>query len=100
MFENGFALKISCKDWDSVWEHAKEFQCVTKHAIQFKIICLLQITPYIRNKMDPKCSSDLDCFFHFAWLPTLFLKTIVIMAHMAQNKKSITVNVYVSSPVT
>ncbi len=60
MFENDFALNISSKDWDSVWEHAKEFQCATKHAIQFKII---QITPYIRNKMDPKLSSDTDTLF-------------------------------------
>ncbi len=63
MFENYFAINICSEDWDSVWEHAKEFHCVTKHAIQFKIICWLQITPYIRNKMDPKLSSDIDTLF-------------------------------------
>ncbi len=63
MFENDFALNISSED--SVWEHTKEFQWVTKHAIQFKIIFLLQITPYIRNKMNPKCSSDIDTVSFF-----------------------------------
>ncbi len=63
MFENDFAPTISSEDWDSVWEHAKTFQLVTKHAIQFKIICLLQITPYFRNKMDPEFSLNIDTLF-------------------------------------
>ncbi len=49
MFENDFALNISSEDWDSVWEQAKEFQCVTKHAIQFEII-MLSIVIVTQNK--------------------------------------------------
>ncbi len=51
--------------------------------------------------MDPKFASDIDTliglFLSLCTIATLFLKIIVIMA---QNKKPIAVNVYVSSPVT
>ncbi len=51
--------------------------------------------------MDPNISSDIDTlcrlFLSLCMIAYIVLKTIVIMA---QNKKPIGVNVYVSSPVT
>ncbi len=94
MSENDFALNILSEVL--FWEHAKEFQSVTKHAVQLKIIWL-QITPYIRNTIDPNVSSAIDTFglcLSLCMIAYIVLETIVVMA---QNKKPIAVNVYVFS---
>lgn len=50
IWENDFAVNISSEDWDSVWDHAKRISlCNRVYVIQFKIICWLHISPYIRK---------------------------------------------------
>lgn len=75
MWENDFIVNISREDWDLVWDHAKRISvCNRARAIQFKIIRRLHITPYIRNKMDPKlspncskCKISVDNYIHCIW---------------------------------
>ncbi len=86
MFENDFVLNIYSEEWDSVWEQ-------TKHAIQFKIICWqLQITPYIRNKMNQKCSVYMDSLF--GWFLSLCMIAYIVFENYCHCSKQEAVNEY------